>query len=68
MPQETQTRTQTRVGRQHRRQIDGIDGIDGSAIERRRRAMYVPPMGAGAGTVARPRTFASVDPRLIGGQ
>ncbi len=68
MPQETQTRTQTRVGRQHRRHIHGIDGIGGSAIGCRRCAMYVPPMDAVAGKLARPRTFACVDPRVTRGR
>ena len=39
-----ETRIHSGMGRQHRRHIDGIGGIDGRAIVCGRRAIYVPPM------------------------
>jgi hypothetical protein len=38
------TRIHTGIGRHHRRQIDGIGGIDGRAFGRGRRAIYLPPI------------------------
>ena len=54
----TQICVHIRIGRAHRWHIDGIDGIDGSAIEQGRHAIDVPPMAALAGKIAPPPRIA----------
>ena len=54
----SQAHVHTRIGRLHRRDIDGIDG---SPTRCGRNAIYVPPMVARVGTIAHLRTFAPND-------